>query len=630
MQAEELLKKYWGFDQFRLNQAAIVQNAINGHDTFALLPTGGGKSICFQVPALAREGICIVVSPLIALMQDQVKNLQKRGINAHAITSGMSRREIDIILDNCKFGDVKFLYVSPERLKTDIFITRFKQMKVGLIAIDEAHCISEWGHDFRPPYLDIHELREIHPQVPMIALTATATERVKEDIIIQLKLRNPKIFEGNFARPNISYEVYLVNNKAEAILKACKKFEGMSGIVYCQTRRDTKDVARLLLANKFSAGIYNGGMDNEERKKQLQLWMDGHVKIMVATNAFGMGIDKPNVRFVLHYEIPNNLEAYFQEAGRSGRDGKASRNLAFYEGQDLIRMKEKLAQQFPPTVFIKTVYRALCNFLGIAIGSGKNETYPFDIREFVAKYNLDPLPAYNALKILELNQSIILNEAVFHPTRLKIVVENKTLYNFQIKHEKYDPLITLLSRSYPGIFDNYFTIHEKEITKRLKISFSELEKQLKYIEKQGLIDIIWRSDLPQVTFPQERLPDDYLRIDEEIYQKRKDVAYDKLNGMMKFLRTPKCRSQLLLAYFNQVGDNCGKCDVCLAEKKSVFSNAELVEAIKTMLSEKQSMSQQEMEDALNVKSSEQLKKITAWLIDEEVILYRDGHYSVKD
>jgi ATP-dependent DNA helicase RecQ len=629
MKAEEILKKYWGFDSFRLNQSDIVSSVINGHDTFALLPTGGGKSICFQVPALAREGICIVVSPLIALMQDQVKNLQNRGIKAYAITSGMTRREIDIILDNCKFGNVKFLYVSPERLKTDLFLTRFKQMKVGLIAIDEAHCISEWGHDFRPPYLEIYQLREIHQQVPMIALTATATERVKEDIITQLHLKNTQVFEGDFARSNISYEVYQVENKTDAILKACKRFDGLSGIIYCQTRRATKEVARLLLAQRFSAGIYNGGMDNDERKKQLQLWMEGKIKIMVATNAFGMGIDKPDVRFVLHYEIPNNLEAYFQEAGRSGRDGKASRNLAFYEVDDLFKMKERFTQQFPPIAFIKTIYRALCNYLGIAIGSGANESYPLNMGDFIAKYNLEPLPTYNALKILELNHSIVLNEAVFHPTRIKIAVENKTLYNFQIKYEKYDPLITLLCRSYPGIFENYFIIHEKELAKRLNCSFQELEKQLIFIEKQGLIDIVWRSDLPQITFPHERLPDDYLSINKEVYDTRKKVANDKLNGMLRFLKTPLCRSVLLLEYFGQKGKPCGKCDVCLSEKKSVYTHEELKEYIISILKEKKELSFDAIASELNIQETGQLKKILFWLIDEEIVQFNNATYSIS-
>ncbi len=622
MKAEELLKKYWGFENFRLNQSDIVQSAIMGNDTFALLPTGGGKSICFQVPGLAREGICIVVSPLIALMQDQVRNLKSRGIKAYAITSGMTRREIDIILDNCKFDpEVKFLYVSPERLKTEIFKTRFAQMKVGLIAIDEAHCISEWGHDFRPPYLDIHELREVHSSVPMIALTATATERVKEDIKKQLKLRNPNCFEGDFHRANISYEVYKVANKTEAILATCKKMQGLTGIVYCQTRRDTKEVARLLLANGFSAGIYNGGMENEERKKQLELWMNDKIRIMVATNAFGMGIDKPDVRFVLHYELPNNLEAYFQEAGRSGRDGKESRNLAFYEDKDIDSIESRLLNQFPPTEFVKTVYRALCNYLGIAIGSGNGESYGLDLRDFVKKYGFEPILAFNALKLLELNETILLNESAFHPTRLKIIVENKTLYNFQIKYDKYDPLITIICRSYPGIFDNYFTINEFEIARRLKISKKELQEQLKFIEKQGVVDVIWQSDKPQVTLLHERLPDDYLRIREEVYAHRKKVALDKWSGMLHFIGTLRCRSVELLAYFGQEGKPCGKCDICRLEQKSTYTTHELVTIIEQLLKDDGPATLEELQDTLNLKELKQLDLALNWLLEEQKISF---------
>lgn len=629
MTAQEILKKYWGFDGFRKNQEEIVQSAINGRDTLALLPTGGGKSICFQVPGIARDGVCLVISPLIALMQDQVQNLRSRGLKAYAITSGMSRREIDIILDNAKFGDIDFLYVSPERLKSELFLVRFKQMNISLIAIDEAHCISQWGHDFRPPYLEISELREIHPDVPFIALTATATERVRDDIIKYLDLENINYFEGNFERKNISYEVYEVENKRKAILKACKRFEGMCGIVYCQTRRDTKEIAKLLIANKFSAGVYHGGMTGEERTEKMELWLNDKIRIVVATNAFGMGIDKPDVRFVLHYEVPNNLEAYFQEAGRSGRDGKESRNLAFFTKVDLIKMKQRLENQFPSVESIKTVYRAICNHFGVAIGSGNGESYGLDMKALMSKYNFEPMPTYNALKILELNGTIILNEAIFHPTKLKFVVENKTLYNFQIKNEKYDPLISILSRSYPGIFSNYYEVNERIIAERLKISRKELENQLKYIEKQGVIDISWQSNLPQVVFLHERLPDDYFRIDQSIYDVRKKVAFDKFDHLYKFLIKPRCRSVLLLDYFGQKGEPCGKCDVCLYEKKSDYTMKELSKIIKELLSQK-AYSLEELNAELQLKNEKQLSLTLNWMLDEQLVNYNDNKFSIKE
>ena len=629
MTAVEILKKYWGFGSFRKQQEDIVQSSINGHDTFALLPTGGGKSICFQVPGLAREGICLVVSPLIALMQDQVKNLKSRGLKAAAITSGMSRREIDIILDNAKFGGLDFLYVSPERLKTDIFIARFKQMKISLIAIDEAHCVSQWGHDFRPPYIEIYKLREIHTDVPIIAVTATATDEVRGDIITQLQMRNPNYFEGNFARDNISYEVYAVENKRNAILKACQRFIGSTGIIYCQTRRETKEIARLLIAHNFSAGVYHGGLAGEERNKKLDAWLNNEIRIIVATNAFGMGIDKPDVRFVLHYEIPNNLEAYFQEAGRSGRDGKAARNMAFYSQVDLVRMRQRVDQQFPPIDFIKTVYRALCNHFGIAIGSGANESYELAIKDLVKKYDFNPLPTYNALKILELNGSILFNEGVFHPTKIKFIVSNKTLYNFQLRNEQYDPLISYLSRSNPGVFDNYYEVNETRVAKKLKKSKAQIHKELQYIEKQGLADISWQSELPQVTLLHERLPDDYMQIDKKVYQTRKDVAHKKLESMLNFVQQPICRSILLLDYFGQKGKSCGKCDVCLAVNKSNYSADELQGIIDDLLDQKDFSLDQFL---IEIKGVDRyyLVGILNWMMDVNLIDFKDGvFYAIR-
>ncbi len=366
----EILECYWGFSAFRELQQEIVESAIYGHDTLALLPTGGGKSICFQVPGIAREGVCLVISPLIALMEDQVANLKKKGIKAELIVSGMSIKEIDIILDNVRFGNVKFLYTSPERLKSRLFIDRVKQMQVGLIAIDEAHCISQWGYDFRPAYLDIANLREIHPEVPVIAVTATATDRVKEDIVNFLKLKKHNYFEGDFARKNLSYEVYHVENKEKAILHIANKFKDYTGIVYCQTRKSTKHIAQLLLANKISASFYHGGLTREKRTQKQEQWIKDEIKVIVATNAFGMGIDKPDVRYVLHYEFPDSLEAFYQEAGRAGRDGLPARTMCFIEEGDIDEIERKVQMRFPPVEEVKRIYRALCNYLQIAIGSG--------------------------------------------------------------------------------------------------------------------------------------------------------------------------------------------------------------------------------------------------------------------
>lgn len=619
LKAKDVLKKYWGYSDFRPNQMPIIESIINGFDTLALLPTGGGKSICYQVPGIVREGMCLVISPLIALMQDQVEGLKKNGLRAQAITSDMSRKEIDIALDNAQFEQLDFLYVSPERLKTDLFKVRFRNMKISLIAVDEAHCISEWGHDFRPPYRDIWELREIHPNVPIIALTATATERVRKDISEDLKLKSPNYFEGSFLRENLSYEFYEVQNKLQHIIKTCEIFRGKSGVVYCQTRKDTKDVTKALIASGFSAATYHGGLDGETRKNKLSAWLKNDIRIMVATNAFGMGIDKPDVRFVLHYELPTNIEAYYQEAGRSGRDGASSRNIGFYEHGDLDKMKKKELDRFPPIDSIKTVYRALCNHLRIAIGSGARESYPLELKTFLTKYSLGPTLTYNSLKILEMNGTLIFNESVFHKTKLKFSVSNTGLYSFQIKNPTYDPLITLLSRSYPGIFSSFWEIDDYKLLQRLKISKSELIKQLQYLEKQGLLDINWQSDLPQVYFQHERLPDDYLTISPDVYQRRKEIALQKLDGMIQLIQRPLCRSVQIMHYFGQESEKCGKCDVCLGESRSNYTTEELIDAIQEIL-KKKSLTLDELLNELHLQKNQRIIQALNFLVDEGIIV----------
>ena len=624
--SREIVKKYWGFDRFRPMQEEIVDTVIYGHDTLALLPTGGGKSLCFQVPGIAREGITLVISPLIALMQDQVANLQSKGIRAKSIISGMSHREMDITLDNARFGGLDFLYTSPERIQSKLFIERFKGMNVGLIVVDEAHCISEWGHDFRPAFKEIYKLREIHPDVPIIALTATATDKVRADILKQLQLKSPKIFEASFERSNLSYETQESENKLVAIVNYCKSHDDLCGIVYCQTRKSVKDVARILQANRISVGVYHGGMTKEDRERMLKDWLTDKIKVMVSTNAFGMGIDKPDVRFVLHYEFPPTLEAYFQEAGRAGRDGKESRAIVFWEKQDLTTLQERIKQQFPEITTIKTTYRAVCNFLKIAIGSGKDESYPFEIAKLCSAFQLNPLQAYNSLKILEMNNDLVFSEGVFHPTKVKYAIGNKELYNFQIQHSKFLGLTTLLSRSYAGIFEQYFEIHEKEFCTRLAINAMELENQLKQLEKYGVLDISWKSSLPTVTLTHERLPDDYLSISAEVYTYRKQNAEQKLEKALQFIQLPICRSVQLLKYFGQESEPCGKCDVCKNNSKTTYRTKELKEILLPFL-----QNMQTLEDCIakTNASSEQVKNALKELILEEKIEAFDGKFKVR-
>jgi len=557
------LQKYWGYDAFRLGQAAIVEDVFNGHDVLALMPTGGGKSICFQVPGLMRKGITVVISPLIALMQDQVNALQAKNIPSVAITSGMSFRELDIVLDNAKFGAYQFLYTSPERIQSRLFIERFKQMNVALIVVDEAHCISEWGHDFRPSFMDVKKLRDHHPNVPIIALTATATKQTQEEIVERLVLRSPKVHQSPFERPNLIYQSVRSENKLQDVLDLCNKNQQQTGIVYCQTRKSVKFITAILTKNNISAGMYHGGMNKDERKNMLNAWLTDRIRVMVATNAFGMGIDKPDVRFVVHYEFPNSLEAYFQEAGRGGRDGERSIAVNYWQQEDIENLYHQLEQKYLPIEEVKRVYRALCNYLKVAIGSGKGETYNFDLLTFCKTFDISTVVCYNALKALESVQQIAFAETVFHATKVKFAVGHTALYNFQIQHERVYPLTVMLVRTYPGIFDNFFEIDERELSQRLKITLQELDHQLNYLEKSGIIDVDWKSDTPTITFLQPRMPYDYIEINPTTYSLRKQIASDKLKAVHNYLTTSDCRALLLINYFGIASKPCGKCDNCL-------------------------------------------------------------------
>ncbi|SMD41609.1 ATP-dependent DNA helicase RecQ [Aquiflexum balticum DSM 16537] len=567
---QNILRSVFGFSDFRPVQLEIVLSVLEKKDSLALLPTGGGKSVCFQVPALALDGICIVVSPLIALMKDQVDNLRKKGILSAAIYSGMGKRQIDTILDNCIYGNYKFLYVSPERLKTEIFLERFKKMKVNLIAVDEAHCISQWGYDFRPPYLEIAKIREFHPEIPCLALTASATPKVKEDIIDKLQLKNPQVFVKSFSRKNLSYSVRMVENKLEKTIEILRKVPGCA-IIYVRNRKGTKEIASVLNQSGVSATFYHAGLDNKIREQRQHDWKQNRVRAMVATNAFGMGIDKPDVRLVVHMDLPENLENYYQEAGRAGRDEKKAYGVLLTNEQDLNTLIEKAMMAYPPIEFLKKVYQCLANYFRMAVGSGFMESFDFELATFITTYSLEMLPTYNALKVLQEEGFLELSENFYSPSSIHFLVDQSKLYEFQIANAKLDVLIKLLLRTYGGeLFVEFFKIYESKLAKNLGVEEKELIKQLEYLDQVGILAYDKRKDMPQITFLTERFDAGKLPLNNKRIEDRRQNAISKAKSMIAYVRnTAVCRSNQISNYFGENSEqHCGICDVCLENKKS--------------------------------------------------------------
>jgi ATP-dependent DNA helicase RecQ len=570
-----ILHKYWHHAHFRPLQEDIIQAVLAGRDVLALLPTGGGKSVCFQVPALLRSGICIVVTPLVALMKDQVEQLRSRGIEAVAVNSAMSRTQIDILLDNCVYGNVKFLYVSPERLQNELFIARFQRMKVGLLAVDEAHCISQWGYEFRPQYLQIAAIREIHPDVPVVALTATATRQVALDIMEKLQFGSNGVrFQKSFARDNLAFVVRKTENKDRKVLEVLSKVNG-SAIIYVRSRKATQEIAAWLVQRKISASYYHAGLTFEERSERQDAWIKNHTRVMVATNAFGMGIDKPDVRIVVHLDLPENMEAYYQEAGRGGRDSKRAFAVVIYHEADVQNLELKAEQSQPTTTYLKRVYQALSNYFQLAIGSGDGESFDFDLQHFSERFQLHGAEVFHALKRLESEGLIQFNESFYSPSMLHMIADRTQLYEFQIANARFDPIIKLLLRLNGGeILTGFSKISEEQIARALKASRSEVVDMLKHLHELQLIMYLPVKDKPQITFTLPRQDAEKLPLDYQRLEARRKLILLKMKAMANYVTSNRCRMQQIQEYFDEETDKtCGICDICVRNRKETNSHA---------------------------------------------------------
>lgn len=566
---QAILKRYWGYDSFRPLQLDAIKSIASGQDTLVLMPTGGGKSIIYQVPTLASTGVCIVITPLIALMKDQVDRLRKHRILAEAIHAGRSHREIDRILDNCIYGDVKFLYISPERIDSEMFRMRCARMDVALIAVDEAHCISQWGYDFRPSYLQIARLRDLCPNTPILALTASATPKVAEDIMYRLRFDKPNIKRMSFARSNLSYVVRHTEDKREHLLRIVNNVSG-SGIVYVRTREKSETIAQFLQQNGITADFYHGGLGFLSRNLKQEQWINGQNRIMVATNAFGMGIDKADVRFVIHYDICDSLEAYYQEAGRAGRDGKPAYAVLLVSDDDPSRAGQRLRLEFPPLDTIRAVYEKLFNYLQVAIGEGKNRSFLFNIHDFASRMKLYLPTAVNALKILQQNGYLILTDETDNPPRIRFIVQRDDLYRMRVIRRELDHIITVLLRQYSGLFSDFIPIDEQEIAHLSGYQIEHVRELFKQLWQLHIIRYIPGNRSPILMLTEERLSEENVRIAPESYKLREEIAREHVDAIFRYANNQdECRSLVIQRYFGEQSTTpCGRCDLCLERRKN--------------------------------------------------------------
>ena len=634
MSPTEILQHYWGYDSFRPMQEDVVHAVLSGQDTLVLMPTGGGKSLCFQVPALAQAGICIVVTPLIALMKDQVEALRRRGIPASAVFSGMHWREIDTTLDNCIYGNTKFLYVSPERLQTEIMIERAKQMTVCLLAVDEAHCISAWGYDFRPPYLQIAEFRTFLPaSTPVIALTASATPAVQTDIIERLQLRpgpgkQPVVFRQSFARPNLSYSVFRDDNKEARLLRVLTNVPGC-GIVYVRSRRQTEQIAAWLTRQGIPADFYHAGLSTQQRADRQDAWLTDKTRIIVATNAFGMGIDKPGVRAVVHLDVPESLEAYYQEAGRAGRDGERAYAVLLGTTGDLETMEFKQAQQFPSVALLRQVYQAVANYLAVPVGSGQFVSYDFDLQTLISTFNLPPQETHFALKELQHQGFLELSEGYFRPSRLKMAVDHRQLYEFQVMNSRYDSFLKLVLRIYGGeLFTDFLAIAESQIARAFLVNQTEVVALLKQLHERNILTYEPQKDKPQLTLLTPRLDAPTLTVDVMALNQRRERAKANLKAIADYVQnTTQCRTRIIQGYFGEApSDACGICDTCLKNKPRPDPTEALSDQLRAYLTQANGtgVSPRQLADAFARTNADALANAVRQMLDSGELQYNEG------